>query len=123
MLSASVLALPTRRAIRQAAKPAPANAGLECITLLNDGRLLLISEDMKRGPHKVAAWIGVPNHTGHTWQDVAYPIVGRFRPSDATTLPDGDVVVQERSYTAFEGVPAAPTVRCTPKNWRCCKRR
>jgi hypothetical protein len=83
---------------------APANAGLECIALLNDGRLLLISEDLKRDPDKVAAWIGVPSGAAYVWQDVSYPIVGRFRPSDAASLPNGDVVVLERSYTQVEGV-------------------
>lgn len=83
---------------------APANAGLEGVTLLKDGRLLLVSEGLKRGPDKVAAWIGTPNGHGWTWQDAFYPIVGRFRPSDTTALPNGDVVVLERSYTPLEGV-------------------
>jgi hypothetical protein len=83
---------------------APANEGLECITLLQDGRLLLISEDLKRSAATVAVWIGTADGESYRWQDAQYPIVGRFRPSDATTLPNGDVVVLERSYSPFEGV-------------------
>ncbi len=83
---------------------APANAGLEGATRMKDGRLLLVSEGLKRGPDKVAAWIGTQNAGGWSWQDAGYPIVGRFRPSDAAALPNGDVVVLERSYTPLEGV-------------------
>lgn len=83
---------------------APANAGLEGATVLPDGRLLLISEGLKRTPDAVAAWIGTPSPDGWHWQDARYPIVGRFRPSDTTALPNGDVVVLERSYTPLEGV-------------------
>ncbi|MEO8560144.1 MAG: esterase-like activity of phytase family protein [Rhodospirillales bacterium] len=83
---------------------APPNAGLECVTLLNDGRLLLITEDMRRGANQVAAWIGVPQSARYVWHDANYPTTGRFRPSDAATLPNGDVVVLERSYSILEGV-------------------
>lgn len=83
---------------------APANGGLECLTELSDGRLLLISEDMRRGADKVAAWIGVPQGAGYIWHNANYPTTGRFEPSDATTLPNGDVVVLERSYSVLEGV-------------------
>jgi hypothetical protein len=83
---------------------APANGGLECITQLGDGRLLLISEDMRRSADAVAAWIGVPKDGRYVWHNASYPTLGRFRPSDAASLPDGDVVVLERSYSLLEGV-------------------
>jgi len=83
---------------------APSNEGLECMTLLPDGRLLLISENLRRTPDSVAVWIGLREGETYRWQDARYPLIGRFRPSDATTLPNGDVVVLERSFTPLEGV-------------------
>ena len=77
------------------------NAGLETMTALGDGRRLLICEG-RRGPSgTVPAWIG----RGGLWTERTYPLVfdkgwaaEPFRPTGATLLPDGDVLVLERRF-------------------------
>lgn len=73
-------------------KKAPANGGLETVTTLADGRLLAITEtwDVNGG---VRAWVG-PS----PWRSFVWPTSEGFRPTDAATLPDGDVLVLERRF-------------------------
>jgi hypothetical protein len=77
---------------------APSNAGLEAVTSLPDGRLLMLVEDWERDGHGVG-WLGGPG----AWAPVAYPLAGQYRPSGAATLASGDVVVLERYYTPATG--------------------
>lgn len=75
-----------------------ANEGIEALTRLGDGRLLLIAEgqdDMATSP----AWIGLPGH----WQALSFPHHGRFRPTAVAALPDGGILVLERRYTLIGG--------------------
>ncbi|MBR9970646.1 esterase-like activity of phytase family protein [Magnetospirillum sulfuroxidans] len=79
-----------------------ANEGIESMTRLGDGRLLLIAEgqdDAATSP----AWIGRPGQ----WQSLDFPHHGRFRPTAAAALPDGGVLVLERRYT----LPGGPAMR------------
>lgn len=79
---------------------APNNGGLEAIAQLADGRLLLITEDMDADNNANAAWRGVPG----AWEAVSYSVSGGFKPTAATTMPGGDIVVVERFYTPLTGV-------------------
>lgn len=83
---------------------APANAGLEALTVLADGRILAITEDMPAGPGRVLGWIGRADPVDPAWRKLSYRITGAFRPTAAATLPNGDVVMLERSYSPLEGV-------------------
>lgn len=86
------------------------NGGLETMSTLGDGYRLLICEG-RRGPSAtVPAWIG----RGGQWTERAYPLVFEggwgaepFRPTGATLLPDGDVLVLERRFPP----PGARVVR------------
>jgi hypothetical protein len=78
---------------------APANAGLEAMTVLPDGRILLIAEGMEAGPGLRRAWLGRPG----AWTALAYRPAPGMDPVDATTLPDGDVLVLERSFSLLGG--------------------
>lgn len=69
---------------------APSNGGIETLTTLADGRLMAITEtyEVYGG---VRGWVGPA-----PWRPFVWPVGEGFRPTDATTLPDGDVLVLER---------------------------
>ncbi len=77
----------------------PENAGIEALTLLDDGRLLAFAEGSERG-NTTLAWVS--DQRG--WNVMTYAISDGFRPTGAATLPDGDVAVLERYYTPRNGV-------------------
>jgi hypothetical protein len=76
---------------------APLNGGLESLTVLADGRLLAITEALDVGDG-FAGWI----IAGDAWEPLRYVAAPGFNPTDATTLPNGDVLVLERRFTLFE---------------------
>ena len=90
-------ALPTPLGLEDA----PANGGLEALTRLGDGRLLAISEKLRRDDVLVG-WIG--GETG--WSSLGYVPDAGFDVSDAATLPDGNVMVLERSVGLLGGYAA-----------------
>ena len=78
------------------------NKGLEAMTRLLDGRLVLITEGLRTTPQTVAGWVGAPGH----WQRFELVATEEFQPTAAATLPTGDVLLQERHYD-----PDSDTVR------------
>lgn len=74
---------------------APANAGLECLLRLKNGRLLAITEGLAVDGG-VRGWIGDGRAGG--WQPVVWRTSGGFVPTDAARLPSGDVLVLERRF-------------------------
>jgi hypothetical protein len=96
---------------------APANGGIEALTALADGRFLALAERLS-APAALAGdrpgrwgqgWIG----DGKTWGSFAYAIESGFAPSDATLLPDGEILVLERVQLALVGF-AFRLVRLAP---------
>lgn len=82
----------------------PSNHGVEALTELADGRLLALSEGFQTDKG-LMGWLGTPGKGGaFNWETLAYPYDGSFAPSGAATLPDGDILVLERSYGLLEGV-------------------
>lgn len=77
----------------------PGNDGIEALTLLNDGRLLAISEGSPR-EYFTVGWV---SRVGG-WDVLTYKTGDGFRATGAATLPDGDVLVLERYYTPRQGV-------------------
>ena len=71
----------------------PLNNGIEAATVLNDGRLLLIAEGSD-GEESARGWVG---RSGE-WSALTLAVDGSFRPTDATTLPGGDILLLERRY-------------------------
>jgi hypothetical protein len=75
------------------------NAGVEALAQLGDGRLLAIEEG-QTGAHSSSAWLGGQG----SWRTLTYPLVrdeasrSPYRPSSATVLPGGDVLVLERRF-------------------------
>jgi len=82
-------------------KGAPANAGIEALTLLDTGALFAISEGQGRSDTSLA-WV---SHKGG-WSVLLYRTADGYRPTGAATLPGGDVVVVERYFTPRDGVRA-----------------
>jgi hypothetical protein len=78
---------------------APLNGGVETIVSLRDGRMLLLVEDGGPGPTS-GGWIGRPGE----WRPIALRAEAPLRPSDATLLPDGNLLVLERGYDANRGI-------------------
>jgi hypothetical protein len=88
----------------------PANGGPESMVHLPDGRFVVISEEAHaRRPD----WIGSEEERLHTRQALifagdpigaappsrfAYEPYGRYDPSDATALPNGDLLVLDRGF-------------------------
>ncbi len=72
---------------------APRNAGAEALTLLDDGRFLLLTEGFTTDGG-VIGWIGGKEG----WSRLTYATSSGFKPTGATTLPGGDVLVLERRY-------------------------
>lgn len=81
---------------------APLNGGAEALAHVGSRYLVLITEKLRASGPSVAGWVGRDRH----WQPFAYRRDGGFRPTGATLLPSGDLLVVERRYTAADG-PAA----------------
>ncbi len=77
---------------------APINGGIEALTRLSDGGLLALTEDSKTDGG-LAAYLWRDG----VWSTLAYRPHGAFRPSGATLLPDGDVLVLERAFSLLGG--------------------
>jgi hypothetical protein len=77
------------------------NAGIEAMTRLDAARQLLICEGRRSASADVPAWIGADG----AWVERQYPLLFEggwagepFRPTGATPLPEGDVLVVERRF-------------------------
>ncbi|MGE5126501.1 MAG: esterase-like activity of phytase family protein [Betaproteobacteria bacterium] len=77
------------------------NGGIETMAMVDDSRRLLVCETRRGASLDVPAWIG----NGDGWLERRYPLVFRggwadepFRPTGATLLPGGDVLVLERRF-------------------------
>lgn len=80
----------------------PLNGGVEALSPLGDGRLLLLSEEDRDERGDLKGWL---------WQAgravrVGYATVGSFRPTDLALLPGGDVLVLERRFSLIGGAGA-----------------
>lgn len=79
------------------------NRGIEAAAALDDGKMLLIAEDLPTLPGHTFAWIGKGLND---WIPMSYTLYPPFRPTGAARLPDGDIVVVERRASAATGVGA-----------------
>lgn len=83
---------------------APVNGGLEGLTLLADGRLFALTEELPPPgqPALRQGWIGRPGR----WMPVAWQPEPGFVPTDVAGLPDGGALVVERRFTWLTGFTA-----------------
>ncbi len=86
-----------------------ANGGLETMEVLSDGRLLLMAEHPTIKTKQHLAWIGsAPKDDPLAFRYITRLIAPPkgYSPTDATELPNGDVLVLLRRFTPVDGVSA-----------------
>jgi hypothetical protein len=99
--------LPFARAPRPLPTPpgvavAAYNGSLEAMARLLDGRIVLLAEDPTAdGAH--AGWLLAPSGPDGGWSRFSYRSERDFSPVGAAGLPDGDLVVLERSFRMLLG--------------------
>ena len=86
----------------RAVKRAPANGGLEALTSLPDGRVLMLAQGLKRDDGARAGWLVGEGGI----EALGYRTAPKFLPTDAATLPNGDVLVLSRHFSVIGGVRA-----------------
>lgn len=81
------------------------NRGPEALATLADGRIFIACEGSGLEGGATTVWLG----RGESWTSRPYPLAERetgigdvFRPTGATLLPDGDVLVLERRFPPIE---------------------
>jgi hypothetical protein len=77
----------------------PGNSGLETIATLADGRVLALAEGAEAAAGDIPGWLLQDGR----WEPLAWTRTAPYRPTDAAVLPDGDLLVLERRYTAARG--------------------
>jgi hypothetical protein len=83
----------------------PVNGGPEALFALKDGRIAVISEEMKGGPGARIGWIGEPAGSGrYRWDRFDYVSEPDFAPTAIRQLPDGSFVTLERAFDFARGV-------------------
>jgi hypothetical protein len=79
-------------------REAPSNGGIESLAQWPDGRLLVITESMPRPDGLTTGYI---LHDG-AWSPLAWtPSAPGFEPADATVLPNGNLLILERFWSAL----------------------
>jgi len=78
------------------------NGGLEAMTRLSDGRLLMFAEHGLDQQSTLTAWIA--DDKGAAVRRFLPP--ENYSPTDAATLPNGDVLLLMRHYSTLDGVSA-----------------
>ena len=81
---------------------APGNGGLEALTPLHDGRVLMLAESLKRTGGSRAGWIVGDGEV----EALGYRTARDFKPTDAAVLPNGDVLVLSRYFKLLGGFKA-----------------
>ena len=85
---------PTPVASPPSLKDAPVNGGLEAITVLADGSVLGVTERYANGDGSLKGWF-MENGAAH---EIAYVPGDGFSPTDLAAMPNGDVLLLERSF-------------------------
>lgn len=85
-----------------------ANGGIEAITRLRDGRFVLFSETHKRadGSNSAYRYSGDPVERGSRATAFGYVAPEGYRPTDATSLPDGRLLILNRRISFPNGFTA-----------------
>ena len=87
--------VPTPRELSQA----PNNGGIEALTVLRDGRIFAIAEEYENPDGTLKAWLMDEDR----FAALSYFSSAGFRPTDMTTLANGDLLVLERRHSLLGG--------------------
>jgi len=77
----------------------PRNGGVEALAELTDGRLLAITEEGRTEAGEAVAWLISEDGA----EPLSLPVSGNFKPTDATALGNGDVLLLERRFSLLTG--------------------
>ena len=75
------------------------NKGLESITYLDDGRLMMLTEHSFDAQSRLLGWLS----TDQGFKEIYVAPSGLFHITDMARLPDGDILLLERRYTIIGG--------------------
>jgi hypothetical protein len=90
---------------------APGNGGIEGLTTLPDGRLLVLTEQFANPDGSFKGWLLDQDQSA----ELSYVPAEGFRVTDCAALDNGDVVVLERRYVPF-GILSVRLARVEAKN-------
>lgn len=90
----TMLSVPAPIEILPALSRAPRNGGIEAITELSDGRLLLLTEDFRNADGSVKGWL----RQNKNWAEFSYRPADGFSVTDCIALANGDLLVLERRF-------------------------
>ena len=76
---------------------APRNGGLECVTVLPSGKILILAEELQNKDESFKGWLIDDQQA----MELSYLPSAGFRASDCAALPNGDVIVLERHLSIF----------------------
>jgi hypothetical protein len=79
---------------------APGNDGIEAVTALPDGRLLIVTEGYSDAPDTVLGWLG----GAAGWEPLRVAVTGGYRPTGAASLATSEVFLLERRFNPVDGV-------------------
>jgi hypothetical protein len=97
--------------IPSAVARAPGNGGIEGLTTLPDGRLLILTEQFENPDGSFKGWLLNKDHSA----ELSYLPAEGFRITDCAALDNGDVLVLERRYVPF-AILSARVTRVDAKN-------
>lgn len=86
------------------------NGGIEAMTVLQNGSLLIFAEKGQDQQGTLPAWI----LTADGSQDLRFRPPMNYSPTDAKTLPNGDVALLLRYYSALDGVSVKLVILTNP---------
>jgi len=102
---------PAKDALTSAAKPfqaprglrrAAADKGVTALTALPREQLMMLSGSDFNRTGDVRGWL----RRNGRWSEIGWVPVGEFRPSDMAAMPNGEVILLSRKYSAFNGYSA-----------------
>lgn len=82
------------------------NQGIEAIVRLADGKLVALAEGFPLGAGDLLGWVRNNDRPDGTWREFTYRRHRLYRPTGATLLPNGDVLLLERRFTWLGGFAA-----------------
>ena len=85
---------------------APGNGGIEGLTMLPDGRLLILTEQFENQDGSIKGWLLNEDQSA----ELSYVPADGFRITDCAALNNGDVLVLERRYVPFAILSARVTL-------------
>lgn len=101
-LAASAVSVRIPRALRGL----PKNGGIEALTTLRSGQLVMLSEEGKLPSGDLRGWL--QGKSG--WTEIAVARTGAFLPTDLARLPNGDLLLLERRVGLIGGFAARLSV-------------